>query len=46
VSGIRDCGTVVSINIDPDAPIKDFSDLFVVGDLYDIVKKLIDRLGG
>mgnify|MGYP001772703008 CR=1 FL=1 len=44
VSGIRDCGYVVSVNIDPDAPIKDYSDLFIVGDLFEFVKKLMSRV--
>lgn len=46
VSGIRDCGKVVSVNIDPDAPIKEYSDVFVVGDLYEVVKKVLEKLGG
>lgn len=44
VSGIRDCGYVVSVNIDPEAPIKEYSDLFIVGDLYEFVKRVRERL--
>ncbi|MGC9009746.1 MAG: electron transfer flavoprotein subunit alpha/FixB family protein [Sulfolobales archaeon] len=46
VSGIRDCGYVISVNIDPEAPIKEYSDLFVVGDLYELIKKLLAKLRG
>ncbi len=46
VSGIRDCGYVISVNIDPEAPIKEYSDLFVVGDLYELIKILLARLRG
>ncbi len=44
VSGIRDAGTVVSINIDPEAPIRDYSDYFAVGDVFEIVPLLIEEL--
>lgn len=44
VSGIRDCKYVVSVNIDPEAPIREYSDLFIVGDLYEFLRKLRKRL--
>lgn len=38
--GMRTARTVVAINLDPDAPIRSFSDLFVIGDLHQIVPEL------
>lgn len=38
--GVQTAGTIVSINRDPEAPIREFADLVAVGDLFEVVPRL------
>jgi electron transfer flavoprotein alpha subunit len=42
--GMQTAGTIVGVNRDPDAPIAEFADLLVVGDLFDVGKALLEQL--
>ena len=42
--GMQGSGTIVAINKDPNAPIFEFSDLGIVGDLHKIMPKLTEAV--
>ena len=42
--GMRTSGAIVAVNRDTDAPIAEFADLFVAGDLFEVGAALLERL--
>jgi electron transfer flavoprotein alpha subunit len=42
--GMQTAETIVAVNRDPDAPIAEFADLFVIGDLFEVGPALLDEL--
>jgi electron transfer flavoprotein alpha subunit len=46
VSGVRDVRTVIAINRDPEAPMLEHSDYYAVGDIFEILPRLIEKLRG
>ena len=42
--GMQTAETIVAINRDPDAPLAEFADVYVVGDLFEVGRALLDQL--
>ena len=42
--GMQGARTIVAVNTDPDAPIAEFADMFVIGNLFEIVPALVAEL--
>ncbi len=42
--GMQTAGTIIGVNRDPDAPIAEFADLVVVGDLFEVGRALLEEL--
>lgn len=42
--GMQGAATIVAVNRDPDAPIGEFADLLVVGDLFEVVPALLEAI--
>jgi electron transfer flavoprotein alpha subunit len=42
--GMQTADTIVAVNRDPDAPIAEFADLFVVGDLFEVAPAILAAL--
>jgi electron transfer flavoprotein alpha subunit len=42
--GMQTAETIIAVNRDPDAPIADFADMIVIGDLFAVGKALLEKL--
>jgi electron transfer flavoprotein alpha subunit len=42
--GMQTSETIIAVNRDPDAPIAEFADLLVIGDLFEVGRAVVDQL--